>query len=334
MDRELAGIAPSAASRVERQRGSVRHLHVNVFGAVMGLAGLSLAWRSAHRLLGVTSVIADAIGVVAIATFLALAAGYLAKCLCYPATVKAEFEHPVTGNFFGTIAIAIMLLSAIVGRYDDVLGEVVWACGSGLAFMLAFVVVGRLLRGKVDPAHAAPPWLIAGVATLDIPVTGGSMPMAWAHEVNLFGLAAGTMMALVFFTMIFSRVIHQDPLPAAMTPSLIVMVAPFEVGFLAYVGFMHAVDMFAGLLFHAGLFLFIALSPKVFRRGIPFATSWWAVSFPMAALASAALQYAAYAGARGLNVVAGLLLLLVSAVVAVLFVQTLHRLFTRRLLVE
>ena len=325
---------PSAASRVARQRGSVRHLPVNLFGAVMGLAGLSLAWRTAHRLFGVTPAIGDALGVTAVAAFLALSAGYVAKCLCYPATVKAEFEHPVAGNFFGTITIAIMLLSAIVGRYDPVFGEAMWACGAGLAFVLAFVVVGRLLRGKVDPALAAPPWLISGVATLDVPVTGASMPMAWAPEANLFAVAAGTMMALVFFTMIFSRVIHHDPLPAAMTPSLIVMVAPFEVGFLAYVGVMHAVDMFAGLLFHAGLFLFIALSPKVFRREIPFATSWWAVSFPMAALASAALQYAAYTGTRALSVVAGLLLVLVSAVVAVLFVQTLHRLFTRRLLVE
>jgi len=141
------------------------------------------------------------------------------------------------------------------------------------------------------------------------------------------------MMALVFFTMIFSRVVHRDPLPAAMVPSLIVMIAPFEVGFLAYVGMTHAVDMFAGLLFHAGLFLFVTLSPKVFRRDVPFATAWWAVSFPMSALSSAALQYAEYARTWGLTVVAGVILFLVSAAVTVLSARTLHRLCTRRLLV-
>ena len=185
--------------------------------------------------------------------------------------------------------IAIRLLSAVLGRYGDVLAEVVWACGTVLTVVLTIVVAGRLLRGRVNPAHATPPWLISGVATLDLAVTGCTMPMAWAHEVNLFGLAVGTMMALVFFTMIFSRVVHHDPLPTAMVPSLIVMTAPFEVGFLAYVGMTHAVDMFAGLLFHAGLFLFLTLSPKVFRRDVPFATSWWAVGFTMSALSSAAL---------------------------------------------
>ena len=322
-----------ATSRVEHHRSSVKHLQVNLFGAVMGLAGLSLAWRGAHRVFGAPTAIGDAIGIVAIVTFLVIASGYLLKCWCYPAVVKAEFEHPVAGNFFGTITIALLLLSAVLAKYDNVLGEVVWASGAALTFALTFVVVGRLLCGKVDPAHAAPPWLISGVATLDIAVTGGTMPMAWAHEVSLFGLAVGTMMALVFFTMIFSRVIHHDPLPDAMVPSMIVMIAPFEVGSLAYVATMHAVDMFAGLLFHAGLFLFLTLSPKVFRREIPFATSWWAVSFPMSALASAAMQYAAYAGTGVLYAVAGLLLFLVSVAIAVLSVQTLRRLITRRLLV-
>jgi len=326
-------IAPTATARAERQRSSVRHLPVNLFGAVMGLAGLSLAWRSANRVFGAPPAIGDAIGVIAIVTFLALAAGYLAKCSCYPHAVKAEFEHPVAGNFFGTITIAILLLSAVLGRYSEVLGEVVWVCGTLLTVVLTVVAAGRLLRGRVDPAHAAPPWLISGVATLDIAVTGGTMSMAWAHEVNLFGLAAGTMMALVFFTMIFSRVVHHAPLPAAMVPSLIVMIAPFEVGFLAYVGVTRTVDMFAGLLFYAGLFLFIALSPKVFRRDVPFATSWWAVGFPMSALSCAALQYAEHAHTLGLTVVAGVILFLVTAVLTVLSARTLHWLFTHRLLV-
>ena len=326
-------IVPSVVSRVERQRSSVRHLPVNLFGAAMGLAGLSLAWRGAHRVFGAHPVIGDAIGVVAIVTFLVLAAGYLAKCLCYSAAVKAEFEHPVAGNFFGTITTAILLLSAVVGKYGDALGEVVWVCGTVLTVALTLVVASRLMRGRVDATQVGPPWLISGVATLNITVAGGNMPMPWAHEVNLFGLAVGTMMALVFFTMIFSRLIHHDSLPPALVPSLIVMIAPFEVGFLAYVAMTHVVDMFAGLLFHAGLFLFIALSPKVFRRDVPFATSWWAVSFPMCALSSAALQYAEYAGTWWLTAVAGVVLFVASLAVTVLAARTLHGLFTHRLLV-
>jgi tellurite resistance protein len=91
--------------------------------------------------------------------------------------------------------------------------------------------------------------------------------------------------------------------------------------------------MFAGLLFYFGLFLFISLSFKVFRRSIPFAASWWAISFPIAALSNAAIKYAAYSDTWVLKALAGLILAFLSVTILVLVVRTLHRLFTHRLLV-
>ncbi|MGO4304306.1 SLAC1 anion channel family protein [Cupriavidus sp. RAF12] len=325
--------ASTTAVHAPHPRSSVKHLPVNLFGAVMGLSGLSLAWRGAQKVFGADPIIAEVIGLVALGTFFALAAGYLTKWRRYPATVRAEFTHPISGNFFGTVTIAILLLSSVVGVYSEAVGQVVWTIGTILTIGLTFVIAGRLFRGKEDPAHAAPAWLIPGVATLDIAVAGGTMPMAWAHEVNMFALSVGTMVALVFFTMIFSRVVHHDPLPNGMVPSLIIMIAPFEVGFLAYVNVTQHVDMFAALLFYFGLFLFIALPFKVFRRSIPFAASWWAISFPMAALSNAALKYAMYANTWVLTLLAGVILFLLSVAILVLFIRTLHRLFTHRLLV-
>ena len=323
---------PVATSRVEQHRSSVKHLQVNLFGAVMGLAGLSLAWRGAHRVFGAPMAVGDAIGIVAIVTFLVLASGYLLKCWCYPAVVKAEFEHPVAGNFFGTIAISLLLLSAVLGAYSASLGIAVWVAGSAATLALSFVVVGRLLRGKGDAAHAVPAWLIPGVATLDIAVTGAHMPMAWAGELVLFSAAIGSVLALVMFTMIGSRLIHHEPLAGAMTPSLMILVAPFEVGFLAYVNVSGGVDRFAALLFYFGLFLFLVLAPKVFRRGIAFGPTWWAVSFPLAALATAALKYASVHPAMPLDLLAAALLAFLTAVLLVLTVRTLHSLFNGRLL--
>ncbi|MNT95933.1 potassium-tellurite ethidium and proflavin transporter [compost metagenome] len=76
-----------------------------------------------------------------------------------------------------------------------------------------------------------------------------------------------------------------------MVPSLMILVAPFEVGFLAYAN-LFGIDRFAAMLFYFGLFLAVVLGFKVFRRDVPFAPSWWAISFPLAALANAALKYA------------------------------------------
>lgn len=324
--------AVSHSAGADVKTHSIKFLPVNLFGAVMGISGLSLAWRLSHRVFGTSPVIAEAIGIVGLATFIVLAIGYIAKFMKYPAAVHGEFTHPIAGNFFGTITIGILLLSSVLGFYSQTLGQVVWTIGTILTIVLSFIISARLFKGKQDPTHAAPAWLIPGVATLDIAVAGGTMPMSWAHEVNMFSVAVGTMIALVFFTMIFSRVVHHEPLPKGMVPSLIIMIAPFEVGFLAYVNIVQRVDMFASLLFYFGLFLFVVLAFKVFRRSIPFAASWWAISFPMAALANAALKYALFADTWLLTLIAGLILAFLTIAIAVLFVRTLHLLFSGRLL--
>lgn len=298
----------------------------------MGIAGLSIAWRQASQEFGVTPLISTAAGILAILVFLVLGAGYLVKAIQYPDAVRSEFRHPVAGNFFGTITIAILLLSSVVAQLSQPLAEVIWTVGTIATITLCFTIASRLLRGKIDAAHAVPVWFIPGVATLDIAVAGGTMPMAWAHEVNMFALAVGTMIAISFFTMIMSRMIHHEPLPLSMVPSLLILMAPFEVGFLAYTNFTQRVDTFAGLLFYFGLFIFLTLAPKVFRKGIPFASGWWAISFPMAALASAALKYSMFVQAWPVTVIAITLLAMLSIAIVVLLVGTLHMLLNGKLL--
>ncbi|WP_240420832.1 hypothetical protein [Paenibacillus periandrae] len=132
--------------------------------------------------------------------------------------------------------------------------------------------------------------------------------------------------------MIVSRLIHQAPLPAGLTPSLIIMIAPFEVGFLGYTNIMQRIDQFAAILFYIGLFLFIVLLFKVFNKSVPFGASWWAVSFPMAALSNAALKYAMFVHSWLLIAIAAVILALVSLVLIVLFIRTLNILFNGQLL--
>lgn len=311
---------------------SIKHLPVNLFGAVMGLSGLALAWRLAQSHYGASAFVADAIGLFATGVFVALAIGYAAKVIRHPSAVKAEFEHPIASNFFGTISISLLLLSAVLGAYNSTLGHVVWVIGSAATLWLSFVVVGRLLRGKGDVAHAVPAWLIPGVATLDIAVTGAHMPMAWAAEVVLFSIAVGSVLALVMFTMIGTRLIHQEPLAGPMTPSLMILVAPFEVGFLAYVNLNGVVDRFAALLFYFGLFMFLVVAPKVFRRSVRFGPTWWAISFPLAALVNAALKYASVHPTLPLELLAAALLVFLTVALLVLTVRTVHILCNGRLL--
>jgi tellurite resistance protein len=313
-------------------RSSIKNLPVNLFGSVMGLAGLSLAWRLASKVFGTSTLIAEIIGLVAISVFIALALGYLAKWARHPHVVTGEFTHPTTGNFFGTITISILLLSTVIGTYSKPLQAITWATGTILTLALSFVSVTRLLKGNVDSHHAVPAWLIPGVATLDIAVAGGTLPMTWVQEVNLFASSAGTVIAIVFFTMIFSRLVHKTPLASGMIPSLMILIGPFEVGFLAYVNINHGVDTFAALLFYFGLFLFIILAFIIFRPTNAFSPGWWAISFPMAALSNAALKYAAARDLIALHYLAAAILAVVTVTIVVLFVRTIRVLFFGKLL--
>ena len=324
----------SASSSAVQPRGeaSLRHLPVNLFASVMGLSGLTLAWRVAHTSLGLPAVVGEAVGALALGVFLLLAAAYLTKLVRHPEVVHAEFHHPVAGSFFGTIVIAVLLLSSVVAPYSEPMARALWSVGAAATVILSFIVVSRLLKGEVDASHAVPAWLIPGVATLDIAVTGGHMPMAWAAEVNLLASAVGAMLALVLFAMIVSRLVHRDRLPAAMTPSLMILVAPFAVGFLAYTNVVGGIDRFAALLFYFALFMFAVVAPKVFRRGIAFSPAWWAIGFPIAALANAALRYAELRGSLPLWVIAIALLGLLSLAMAVLTVRTLRIAFNGKLL--
>jgi tellurite resistance protein len=311
---------------------SIRHLPVNLFASAMGLAGLGLAWRAAAAVYGIGLLPGDLIGFTAIVVFLVLAVAYAIKAAAHPDAVRAEFAHPVMGNFFGTIAIAVLLLSAILRPRFPQLSQAVWVTGVLVTVSLTFAVVSKLLRGGLDGSHAVPALLIPGVATLDITVTGTTLPLAWAREMNLFAVGVGGVLALLLLGLVINRLTHREALPKGMTPSLMILIAPFEVGFLAYTSFIGRVDDFAALLFFAGLFLFAVLAPKVFRRDIPFSPAWWAISFPIAALVNAAIRYAGHARGWALDAIAWTLLICLTVALFVLLLRTLRLAANGRLL--
>jgi len=313
-------------------RVSIRNLPVNLFGAVMGLSGLAMAWRLAHRGLGAPAFVGEAIGMLAAGVFVLLGIGYLAKLARHADAVRAEFLHPVAGNFFGTIAISLLLLSGIVEPYAASAAEMLWAAGVLATFALSFAVVSRLLRGQVDASLAVPAWLVPGVATLDIAVTGGHMSTGWAVELILLASAIGAVLALVLFTLIVARLVHREPIAPAMTPSLMILVAPFAVGFLAYVEVTGGIDRFAALLFYFALFMFAVVAPMVFRPSVKFSPAWWAIGFPMAALANAALKYAAFRASTPLWLLAAALLGALTLALGVLAVRTVRMAIDGRLL--
>jgi tellurite resistance protein len=298
---------------------------VALFGSVMGLTGLSVAWRFAHDRYGVSSVFSEAIGALAIIAFLAVASGYTVKIVVAPQAVRSEFAHPVAGNLFGTFLISLLLLPIIVAPLDLTIARALWTIGAVGITAFGWYMVTRWMSQRQQPAHATPAWIIPVVGMLDLPLAMPALGLQEMHGVMVFGLAVGLFFAIPLFTMIFSRLIFEEPLPDPLQPTLMILLAPFAVGTSAYIATTSQVDLFAESLFALTLFMLAVLIGRLryLTKCCPFRVSWWAVSFPLAASAIAALRIAAALPGLPTDIIAIALLGLGTLVIAALLLRTL-----------
>jgi hypothetical protein len=105
------------------------------------------------------------------------------------------------------------------------------------------------------------------------------------REISWLFFSAGLVFWIVLLTLVMNRLIFHDPLPARLLPTLVILIAPPAVAFLAYTRLTGDIDAFARILLNSGYVFAAIVATQIgkFMR-LPFALSWWALSFPVAAL--------------------------------------------------
>jgi tellurite resistance protein len=318
----------AAVAEAAPARSSFNYLPVGLFGAVMGLTGLSVAWRLAQAQYGGPdwlALVSPIIGGVAVVAFLGLLTGYAVKMITAFEAAQAEFRHPIAGNLFGTVPISLLLLPIVVAPFSRLLAQALWIVGAVGMIAFAWLIVSRWMSDRQQVAHATPAWIIPVVGLLDVPLAIPALGLPHLHELSVFALAVGLFFALPLFTLIFSRLLFEPPLPDALKPSLLILVAPFAVGFSTYVTVAGEVDLFAEALYMITMFMLAVLLGQLRNLPLccPFRVSWWAVSFPLAASAIAALRFAAAEKSGLADAAAYALLGLATLVIAALLFRTL-----------
>ena len=126
------------------------------------------------------------------------------------------------------------------------------------------------------------------VGLLDVPLALPALGLPPMHGLMVLALAVGLFFAVPLFTLIFSRLVFEPPMPDALKPSLLILVAPFAVGYSTYTVTTGQTDLFAEALYMLMLFMLAVLLGQLrnLPACCPFRVSWWAVSFPLAAAAS------------------------------------------------
>ena len=318
-------VGGEALALLPQGRPQLEYLPIGLFGSVMGLVGLSVAWRLAEARYGAPAGISTGFGVLAVAAFVAILAGYVVKLVTALPAVRAEFRHPIAGNLFGTFLISLLLLPIVVAPYELTVARILWVAGACGMVGFAWLVVSRWMSDRQQVAHATPAWIVPAVGILDVPLALPALDLPPLHGLMVFSLAVGLFFAIPLFTLIFSRVLFEPPLPDALKPSLFILVAPFAVGYSTYTLAAGQTDVVSQALYMLTLFMLAVLAGVLRNLPLccPFRVSWWAVSFPLAASSIAALKYAAIEPELWKDAAAIGLLALATLVMAALLGRTL-----------
>ncbi len=296
-------------------------LPVSFFSMVMGLSGLSIAVQQADILMDGLHGIGTAIALLSAAVFVILCGLYATKTLRYPAAVREELSHPVKMSFGASFTVSLVLLSIALYASAPSLSWWLWAVGSGLhlAFTL-YVLNAWIYQSHFEIHHISPAWFIPVVGNILVPVAGVTHG---AQELSWFYFSIGLLFWLVLFTIIVYRMIFHHPLPDKLLPTLFILIAPPAVGFISYVKLTGSIDSFAHVLYYSAVFLTLLLFmqlPRFLR--LPFFLSWWAYSFPLAAMTVATLIMYRHTGVGFFGGLATLLLSLLSLIILALIART------------
>lgn len=297
------------------------HLPITFFAIVMGMMGLTMALRAAETSFGISHAASTGALAVSVAIFVTLALAYLAKALSYPDKVVEDWHHPVKIAFFPAISISLLLLSTGLVEVAPAIAEPLWLCAALLQGVLALSVISAWIGHRpFQTQMMTPAWFIPAVGNVIVPLAGarlGYVELPW-----LF-FSGGLIFWVVLLTLVMNRLMFHDPMPGKMVPTLMILVAPPAVAFSAWVQLEGEVGPFGHFLLSTAYVFALLVATQVFKlRGQPFALSWWALSFPIAALSIASFGYAHKAGSiahQGIG--AGLLALLV-LVVGLLIART------------
>ncbi len=291
------------------------------FAMIMGLGGLTIAWRKAEDLLTLPISVSPWLLGLTTAMFILLAAMYAVKLVKYRAAAIAEWGHPVKMNFVPTVSIALILLSIAWQPVSLPYSKLLWLSGTVLHLILTLYVMTQWMHhSKFEITHINPAWFIPVVGNILVPIAGvAHAPI----QVSWFFFSIGLVFWPPLLTIILYRVIFHGSLTERLMPTLFILIAPPAAGYLAYVKLIGGADAFAYVLYHTALFFTLLLFAQAawFSR-LKFNLSWWAYSFPLAAITIATLDMFQNTGNIGFIRLAGVLLGITTVVIAGLFGRT------------
>jgi C4-dicarboxylate transporter/malic acid transport protein len=319
------------------------YLGPNWFASVMGTGIVATAGATLPLHVPGLRGFAEAVWVAATVWLVILIIANVAHWVRNPTVARSHAYNPQMGHFYGAAPMALLTVGAgavLVGK--DLIGEhaavhldwALWTAGTlGGLFTAISIPYLMFTQYRIEPDAAFGGWLMPVVPPMVSAATGALLIPHIASDTGrqtmlygcyaMFGLSL--VASLIIITMVWSRLAHYGTSGTARVPTLWIVLGPLGQSITAagLLGTNAALavdpDLADGMAVFAILYgvpvwgfavLWIALATsltiRTLRRGMPFALTWWSLTFPVGTFVTGTTQLAVHTGLPSFRVAAAI----------------------------
>ena len=334
---DVTGSANPAPTRVEILGG----IGPNWFASVMGTGIVATAGATLQIRLPGLYTFTHVVWVIAALLLVVLLAVIGGHWLRHPTAARSHARNPQMAHFYGAAPMALLTVASgavLVG--GDLIGEraavelawALWVAGTiGGLFTAVSIPFLMFTQHSVEPDAAFGGWLMPVVPPMVAAATGAllipHLPPGVGRQTMFYGCYAlfglSLVAALIIISMIWSRLALYGVSGTARVPTLWIVLGPLGQSITAagLLGLNAALavapDIAAAMNLFAILFgvpvwgfavlwiaLATALTMRTVRRGMPFALTWWSLTFPVGTFVTGTTQLAVHTGLPAFTVAA------------------------------
>ena len=305
---------------------------IMMFAIVMGLSGLTIVFQKASEIYGFSAIFGNVFATIDTVIFAIIVAVYGVKMLRYFGAVKNEFAHPVRINFFAASAISFLLIAIVYHPISHNVSMGSFWIGTVMQTFFTFYTISFWINRNLEMNHSNPAWFIPIVGNLLVPVAGAGMV---SNDFLMYYFSVGMFFWIVLTAILINRIIFHHQLAGKFVPTLFIFIAPPAIGFIAYVKMFGAVDVFALALFDLGLFFsFLLIFMYKNFMGLKFFISWWAFTFPLAAITIASMLAYSKTGVELYSYFGYFFMMVTTVVVAIVAIRTIQHMMQKEICIQ
>ncbi len=305
---------------------------IMMFAVIMGLSGLTIVFQKAEEILNTMNGVGFVLAQIDTLVFAVILVLYLAKIVKYFDEVKKEFNHPVRINFFAASAISFLLLAIVYHPINLDIATYCFYIGTAMQTFFTFYTISFWINKNLEIKHSNPAWFIPIVGNILVPVAGGGIA-----DINLlmYYFSIGMFFWIVLTAILVNRIIFHNQLAVKFMPTMFIFIAPPAIAFIAYIKMYGEFDMFASLLYNLALFFtFLLLFMYKNFLNLKFFISWWAFTFPLAAVTIASMLAFKLTNIAVYSYFSYFFLVITTLVVLIVLVRTIQHMMKKEICIE